>query len=279
MAQHRSWIAVRGTVLAGITAELSACAVLATGIVGLQRAGWALPLSPLAHSIVGIALGMLLVFRTNVSYDRYWEARRRWSGLATAARNLARAVSHTSRGPELGALLSGYVQALQHQLRGLESWRPLRRWLPEETIRRAHRTGNPPLALIREITEWIRIGEADGTLPPELSGPIEGYVAALIEHQGACERIHDTAVPYAYMTHVRQLLVLYVATLPLALVAPLGLWAVPAVVFVAFGLFGIDRAGREIEDPFGDDPNDLPLAELADAIVRDVELLTRRATR
>ena len=268
-----SWMAVRGTVIAGIAPEVIAITVLSSGVVGLHALGWGPPISPLAHSIVGIALGMLLVFRTNVSYDRYWEARRRWSGLASAARNLVRAAAPLEGGRDLAGLVAGYVHALQHHLRGQESWRPLRRWLPEATIRRICTSEHPPLAMTRQITDWLWLAEARGTLHPERSRSLEGYVAQLIDHQSACERIANTPVPFAYMTHVRQLLVLYIATLPLAVATDLGPWTIPAVALVAFGLLGIDRAGREIEDPFGDDPNDLPMGELAEAIARDVALL------
>jgi ion channel-forming bestrophin family protein len=266
----RSWIAVKGTVLPSILPEIVGYTTIAGGLYGLQLCGVVVPMSALAHSIVGIALGMLLVFRTNVSYDRYWEARQRWSGIAAAARNLCRGASHHRRSAELVRLVSAWLHALKHGLRGEESWVSLRPFLSEEVIRGAHRAGHPSLAIARDVTDWVRIAEADGAIQPELARALEGYVAQLIEHQGACERIRATPVPFAYMTHVRQLLTVYLASLPLALVGPLGVWSLPGVALVAFGLLGIDRAGREIEDPFGTDDNDLPLDSIVEAITRDL---------
>jgi putative membrane protein len=263
--ERRSWIAVKGTVLPGIMLEISLYMMFALFVCILQQMRVDVPVSPLAHSIVGIALGMLLVFRTNVSYDRYWEARQRWSNLASAARNLCRGACQTQTG-ELVRLLSSYLTALRYRLQG-------HRRSPEQANRSVRSSSHPPLALTREITHWLQVAEANEQLPPHLARSLEGYVADLVAQQTALERLQSTPVPFAYMTHVRQLLTLYLLTLPLAMAGELGLWSVPAVAFVAFGLLGIERAGREIEDPFGDDDNDLPLERLTEEIVRDLGVL------
>src|SRR5688500_8552389 len=41
------------------------------------------------HSLLGIVLGLFLVFRTNSAYDRWWEGRRLWGGLVNSTRNFA----------------------------------------------------------------------------------------------------------------------------------------------------------------------------------------------
>jgi putative membrane protein len=100
-----------------------------------------------------------------------------------------------------------------------------------------------------------------------------------LDHQGACERILRTPIPFAYAVHIKQLLMVYLATLPLALVPLMNWGAVPAVIVIAFGLLGIEEAGVEIEDPFGDDPNDLPLENLCAVIARDTAALADMAGR
>ena len=41
------------------------------------------------HTLLGFAISMLLVFRTNTAYDRWWEGRRLWGSLVNNSRNLA----------------------------------------------------------------------------------------------------------------------------------------------------------------------------------------------
>src|SRR4051794_17154203 len=41
------------------------------------------------HSLLGFALSLLVVFRTNTAYDRWWEGRKLWGALVNNSRNLA----------------------------------------------------------------------------------------------------------------------------------------------------------------------------------------------
>ncbi len=98
---------------------------------------------------------------------------------------------------------------------------------------------------------------------------LESHVSAMTECLGNCERIRQTPMPFIYAVHGRHLLLLYLGTLPLVLVPVMG-WVAPVGVgLIAFGLLGIEAAGLEIEDPFGNDPNDLPLDDFCAEIARD----------
>ena len=103
-------------------------------------------------------------------------------------------------------------------------------------------------------------------------------VRALLDNQGGCERILKTPIPFAYAVHIRQMLAIYVVTLPFALVGEMGWATIPTVAVVAFGMIGIEEAGNEIEDPFGTDPNDLPLEALCATIAKDVAALAIEKT-
>ena len=82
-------------------------------------------------------------------------------------------------------------------------------------------------------------------------------------------------MPFAYVVQIRQLLILYLATLPLVLIGFLGWAVIPAIFFTSFALLGIEEAGVEIEDPFGVDPNDLPVSELCEVIREDTAILAK----
>ncbi|MEZ4470860.1 MAG: bestrophin family ion channel [bacterium] len=264
-------LALRGTVLPrtlGWVAGLAA-ATLALRLY-TQWAGIELNVPPLAHSLIGVALGLLLVFRTNASYDRYWEGRKQWGGIVNASRNLARAASaYAAPATELATLIPAFAVALKQHLR---SDRDLSA-LPAPLAATLATSANPPTLLTREMTRWIAARVADGALDPQLARTLDASVTALVDHQGACERILKTPVPFAYVVHIRQLLLLYLLTLPFVLVQTLGALAPVAVAFIAMGLMGIEEIGVEIEEPFGTDPNDLPIEAMCATIERDVTAL------
>ena len=99
---------------------------------------------------------------------------------------------------------------------------------------------------------------------------LDQNVHFLIDHLGACERIHKTPLPFAYMVHLRRALILFCFTLPFALVGDFGWGTIPRHGLVAYVFFGIEEIGVEIEDPFGLDDNDLPLERLSATIKADL---------
>ena len=54
----------------------------------LSKASYISNLS-LLHQLLGFVLSLLLVFRTNTAYDRWWEGRKLWGALVNNSRNLA----------------------------------------------------------------------------------------------------------------------------------------------------------------------------------------------
>ena len=99
---------------------------------------------------------------------------------------------------------------------------------------------------------------------------LDQNVQLLIDYLGGCERIHKTPIPYAYMVHVRRALIMYCGSLPFSLVKDFGWETVPAVVLLTYVFLGIEEIGVEIEDPFGEDENDLPLERICGTIERNL---------
>lgn len=270
-------LAWRGTVLPRLLSRILIYMGVTAAVAGLSEiAGIPLTLKPLPHSLVGVALGMLLVFRTNASYDRYWEGRKQWGGVVNASRNLVRvAAVHAGRAEGLAGMVAAYAFALKQHLRRDARLNELDGLIPEELHRSAADSLNPPLLIAREMSAWTATALASERLIPEVGKVIEGYIGELLDHQGACERILKTPVPFAYTVHIRQLLTIYLLSLPLVLVPETGWWSLPAMAFISFGLLGIEEAGVEIEDPFGTDANDLPLEAICETIRRDVMEVAR----
>lgn len=242
-----------------------------------------LPLLPLTvHLLIGTALGLLLVFRTNSSYDRFWEGRRMWGNIINESRNLARLSSVAlAAAPDVRARLlswaSAFPYAVMHQLRGSpKSLGAGGERLPAGDVQRIVAQEHPPLAVAREMTLSLDTARSRGVISEYLFVALDQNVQLLVDYVGACERIHKTPMPFAYMVHLRRVILLYCYSLPLALVRDYDWWTIPATLFVAFVLLGIEEIGVEIEDPFGHDDNDLPLENFCETIRRNIEEMSEK---
>jgi putative membrane protein len=231
------------------------------------------------HAVLGTALGLLLVFRTNASYDRFWEGRRMWGNIINESRNLARFCHALIPSPELRERtlkwLLVFVYAAMNRLRGTGGLGPAAADLPAEEVRTLLASDHVPLGAAERITSSLAAARNAGVLSDYTFVEADRNVQLLIDYLGSCERIHRTPLPFAYMVHLRRALLLYCYTLPLALVSDFGWWTIPCTLLVAYVLFGIEEIGVEIEDPFGQDENDLPLDQFCEMIRRNVEGMTR----
>lgn len=241
-----------------------------------------LGLDPVGHAVLGSLLGFLIVFRMNASNARYWEGRSHWGQIINSSRNLVRLGStYAPDSQALAGLVSGYVVALKRSLQGHRDLEGADIYLPEH-IRvddlLAH-FGNLPTAVAAEISAWIaqlaRSEKIDGWMVRQM----EEQLSKLVDSQGGCEKIQKTPLPFAYVVMVKQLIVAYLLTLPIVLCERCGWWSPMLMSVVALGLFGMEEASVEIEDPFGTDDNCLDMNTFCLTIARDTGQLASAATR
>jgi putative membrane protein len=235
-----------------------------------------LGLPPLAHTLVGVALGLLLVFRTNASYDRYWEGRRLLGAMVNRSRDLARQivafVPEEDR-PELGRHLALLYPLIRMHLRAERDPAPLGERLRADERRELERARTPPCQVASWISRRVARLAREGRLTPSELMLIDQNLTALIDALGGAERILRTPIPFAYAQHIKVFLSLFVFTSPFAMADAMGWYTPIAAAVLAFALFGIDEIGVEIEDPFGYDPNDLPLDRIGETIEADIAAL------
>jgi putative membrane protein len=217
-----------------------------------------------AHALIGVALGLLLVFRTNSSYDRFWEGRKLWGGIVNETRNLARAAAAVlPDSPDLVRRIIlwtiSFPHAAMHRLRGGVGIGPPANELPQDQVAATLKENHIPLAVARRISEELNVARQQGLISDIQQMALDQNVQQLIDYIGACERIRKTPMPFSYMVHLRRAIILYCFTLPFALVIDYGWWTIIVVLLVAYTFYGIEEIGVEIEDPFGRDDNDLPL--------------------
>jgi len=276
-----SW---RGTVLPYILLRVGLLTTFALLLCvldewGRATRGWHIPsLDPTGHTILALALSLLIVFRTNSSNNRYWEARSHWGMIVNSSRNLVRmAAVYAPPGDQLAKLVTAYVVLLKEQLRDSKDLAPIRAMVSGRQLERLAQANNPAQVLARFLSGWIQERAKAGQLDSLMAQRMETLVGGLIDSQGGCEKIRRTPLPFAYAALIKLLLFLYLGTLPFVLIDKMGFVAPLVVAGVSISLLGIEEAGVEIEDPFGLDLNHLALDQICATIGRDVADMTAEA--
>ncbi len=274
-----NWLAVsfslRGSVIPRIAVRTVVTTVIGLGAAYLRmRYNFGIP--TLLHTLVGVVLGLLLVFRTNASYDRWWEGRKFLGNIVNSSRDLMRQIcswiphdqvdgkeSERSRLTRyLGAMYRLEVQALRDE-DALDAVSP---WLRPDEIAHLQERGFRPNVIATWISQRLAAYCRRGELPPPLLASMDRNLTEINDAQGACQRILHTPMPLAYAQHSKLFVSLFCFTVPFAISESMG-WFTPfAAALLCFAFFGIDEIGVEIEDPFGLDPNDLPMEDIGDSI-------------
>jgi putative membrane protein len=227
------------------------------------------------YSLLGIVLSLLLVFRTNSAYDRWWEGRKQWGALVNVCRNLA--VSAQVALPphdrfnrqRLARDLSNFCIALKEHLRKGVKLEELVELSPEERDFYASRQ-HLPSCIAAEIHLLFQEAHQRGELSDADLIGIKPSLMALLDILGACERIKKTPIPFSYNVYIKLSISAYTLLLPFGFIGELGYWSVPLVMLIFFAFIGVEMMGEEIEDPFGLDCNDLPTGDIAQTISRNV---------
>lgn len=283
MTKERTWfetaLKVKGSVIGAIYQRVILCGIF--GILVSILYYYKLPVSqPILGSVIpSIVLGLLLVFRTNTAYERFWEGRKIWGSTVNTTRNLARQiwVAIDEKGIEdkdnkIAALklLTAFAISTKLHLRGEEIKDHLEPFMSESKYSKLRLTTNPPLEVAFWIGDYLQIEYSRNCLNSYQLTSMQELLNILVDNLGACERILRTPMPLAYAIHLKQLLLLYCFLLPFQIVQNLGWWTGIITALVSFTLLGIEAIGLEIENPFGYDANDLPLDTICNTIERNI---------
>jgi putative membrane protein len=277
---------VRGTLLREIAVRVGVTVLWSVAVVAFHHHVFDVGIPLTIHTLAGLALGLLLVFRTNASYERFWEGRRLWGGIVNDSRNLVRqGGANLRQDPRLLQQLTRWTAifpwAVTSVLRGEQNFGPFAQELPSSDLGEMLAAQHPAMYVAGRMTACLREALDRHILSDIIYTSLDRNVGSLVDHLGGCERIRKTPLPFAYVSHLRRALILYCFTLPFALVSDLGWGTVPGVLFISYTFFGIEEIGVEIEGPFGRDANDLPLEEICETIQRNVYAMSdmRHAAR
>ncbi len=230
--------------------------------------------------IPAIFLALLLVFRTNTAYDKFWEGRKLWGNLINHIRNLARSIWIAVEEKNLQdrnekiihiRLLIAFIYATKIYLRDEKVNEELINLMPKKWYEKLKTMNHPPLEIAFWIGDYLQHKfDCKCINPYQLTACLK-LLDNMVDALGGCERIKKTPIPLAYSIHLKHLLFLYCLTFSFQIVDNLGFLTAVIVAIVSFTVFGIEAIGIEIENPFGYDANDLPLDDMCHTMFRNVE--------
>jgi putative membrane protein len=251
--------------------------VVAVAYVGLEQRWLALPNLPL--SIGGGALGVILGFRINVSYGRWWEARTLWGRIVNYSRCVGRqAIAYISgdephdremiRDTQRRIIYHqiAYANALRCQLRGQDPWPELAQFLSEEEIDSVRGVKNAAAEIQRRMALLIQDSRHRGWLGANELALLDNCLTELANAQGGCERIKNTPVPKHYDYFLRLLVHVFCVFLPLGMVASVGLLTPVGSALLALVFVGLENIGRELEHPFDNSVHDIAMTSICRTI-------------
>ncbi|MFN4893844.1 MAG: bestrophin family protein [Bacteroidota bacterium] len=249
------------------------------GVAWLELSYWQLSSNSnvrnltILHTLLGFAISMLLVFRTNTAYDRWWEGRKLWGSLVNSTRNLSMklnqllpAEQHEQR-KIFRELIPAFAQALHQHLRKETTGTEL---FEADRLHPGFKPLDPQKHIPNQIASLIyqQVGHMmqNGQLSQEQLLYLNVELQSLPDVCGACERIKNTPIPFSYNVFIKKFIFIYIMTLPIGFVFQLGYWIIPIVIFVFYVLASLELIAEEIEDPFGGDANDIPTELIASNI-------------
>jgi putative membrane protein len=283
------FLLLRGSVMPRILPALLVNIVIATLVTVSHGDLFELKitLTTIPFTLIGLPISIFLGFRNNSAYDRFWEGRKLWGELVLRSRNFSRQCLSLIDYAEPARATHGltdmrvrmiyrtiaFAHALRDMLRGKETAPELQQLLLPSEFEEMQQASNKPDFLMLKMGMDLRLCLKEDRIDPCLAASIDTTLCSMTAAAASCERIKNTPIPFSYTLLLHRTAYIYCFLLPFGLVDSIGFMTPFVVAIVAYTFFGLDALGDEIEEPFGVEPNDLPL----DAICRAIEIDLRSA--
>ena len=218
------------------------------------------------HQTIGFVFSLLLAFRINSAYDRWWEGRKIWGSLVNSSRNLAIKLKHLISAKDaefFNFAIPFYAWSLKNHLR--DEYVPY-----EQVIIPIDSSKHVPNQVASAIIKNIYRLNKEGQINPEQLVSITAEITSFTDICGGCERIRKTPIPFSYSVFIKKFIFTYIMTLPFTWAFDLKYFIMPIIGFILFVFASIELIAEEIEDPFGYDANDLPLNNICENIEKHV---------
>jgi ion channel-forming bestrophin family protein len=227
------------------------------------------------YSMLGIVLGILLVFRTNTAYDRWWEGRKLLSKLGYTWKNVAIKLNAFLPDNDVlhrryfATMIANHSFSLKESLRGGVIVDELVESEPG-ILDNLDQLYHIPNFFLTKFCEKINTLYKSGVLTDMQFLELSKHVDDTSEVVSSCERIRTSPIPFSYSIHLKKFLFAFVMILPFGFIHDLGYWCVLIVMLIFYAMVGLDVIGEEIEDPFGQDENDLPFDAICKSLRKNV---------
>jgi len=240
-------------------------------------------------TILGTVIALLLGFRSNQAYDRWWEARHIWGAIVNDSRTLARQITWFSSSEEEAAHLQlfahrfirrqiGWCYSLGRHLRGQNATHGLEKYLEQRELEHIRQIDNVPSALLDRMGKDLQLALDEGWINRFQQIEIDKTLSRLTDAMGKCERIKNTVFPSTYSLYIHMSLMLFIALLPFGVIEYFGVFEVPLVVAISACFLLIEKMGIHLQDPFENKPTDTPMTTIAQSIEKNLMQLYKVQT-
>lgn len=232
------------------------------------------------HSLLGFVLSLLLVFRTNTAYDRWWEGRKLWGKLVNDSRNFVIKINSilSENDVKNRTQIAKYLRFFPYFLANHLSKESTRLVLDEDfSDLQKELQHHPPAELVFLLTKKLYHLKKENKISDTEMLFLDTQLSGFLDVCGGCERIKNTPIPYSYSSFIKKFIIFYVMALPVANVVNLGGFMIPITMFVYYVLMSLELIAEEIEDPFNNDENDIPMEAISQNIERSINLILNKA--
>lgn len=238
--------------------------------------------------VLGTVLSLLLAFRSNQAYDRWWEARTIWGAIVNDSRSLARQMMSIVDGDdseEFRHFRQHFIKrqiawnyALGQSLRKKDPLRGLERLLSRRELNHLARYDNVPAGILQLHSRDIKYALQQEWLNPYQQIELDRTLTRLCDAMGRCERIKNTVFPATYSLYTHFAVIFFILLLPFALIDSLGIVEVPLVAAISASFLLIEKMAINLQDPFENKPTDTPMTTIARKVERDLLQISEEET-
>ena len=228
-------------------------------------------------TIIGTIISLLLAFKSNQAYDRWWEARIVWGAIVNDSRTLVRQVLTFYKDPDFSIEANDFKErfakrqaawcyALAQSLRGKDPVKPIKTLLNEDEFRFVSNFKHVPNAILMLHGKDLKKALDQNKINSYQQVEMDGILTKLCDSMGKCERIKNTIFPTTYSMYIRFTLCLFIILLPFGLTDYLGWLQIPVVAMIGAACFLIEKMAIHLQDPFENRPTDTPMISISNTI-------------
>jgi putative membrane protein len=274
-----------GYIFGKIKYELLAVAVYSVVIAALfetlDMTAISIPIA--VPTIIGTVISLLLAFRSNQAYDRWWEARTIWGAVVNDSRSLTRqilsfTVSDEYQPEELEHFRAVFVKrqiawsySLGQSLRKMNAVHGLERLLSKRELNHISRYDNVPAALLELHGRDLAYALQKGWINAYQHVELDRTLTRLCDSMGRCERIKNTIFPATYSLYIHFANLFFILLLPFAVIGFMGYMEIPLVIAISASFLLIEKMAIQLQDPFENKPTDTPMTTIARTIEKDLK--------